>query len=259
MSGTTARKLTTIFYADAVGFGRQMADDEDATFSRLQHYRELMQAQFTRYNGRVVNTWGDAVIAEFQSVVEAVRCAVDIQAAINSDNAKYKDDVDLAFRIGINLGDVMVDGDNLYGDGVNMAARLESLAAPGGISVSRSVYEFAHKQISIDFEYAGQKAGKAGESEMDVFSVRIGQENPRPKVTTSSQTQIQTHKDASEKGLTPLNWLQNQPKVTQGAVWVILSTFVVNLMTTGLSPPWFIYPTLAMVPLIVLTRTKRQS
>ena len=114
------RKLTTIFCADAVQYGALMAADEDGTLARLQEYRDLMNEQFARFEGREINTWGDAIIAEFDSVVEAVRCAVEIQTALGSRNAMLPDATKLQFRIGINLGDVIHQGDNIYGDTRNM-------------------------------------------------------------------------------------------------------------------------------------------
>ena len=146
------RKLTTIFCADAVQYGALMAADEDGTLARLQEYRDLMNEQFARFEGREINTWGDAIIAEFDSVVEAVRCAVEIQTALGSRNAMLPDDTKLQFRIGINLGDVIHQGDNIYGDGVNVASRLEALADPGGIMVSKSVHDFAARQLAVGFD-----------------------------------------------------------------------------------------------------------
>ena len=122
------RKLTTIFCADAVQYGALMAANEDETLARLSEYRAVMNDQFARYEGREINTWGDAIIAEFDSVVEAVRCAVEIQTALNSRNEMLPKNRKLQFRIGINLGDVIHQGDNIYGDGVNAASRLESMA-----------------------------------------------------------------------------------------------------------------------------------
>ena len=124
------RKLTTIFCADVQSYSAMMAGDEAETLARLRRYRSIMGELFERHEGHKVNTWGDAVIAEFSSVVEAVRCAVEIQDAIGAENRDLPGNKQMWFRIGINLGDVMQDGGDLYGDGVNVAARLESLADP---------------------------------------------------------------------------------------------------------------------------------
>jgi len=267
MATKQARRLTTILYADAVGFGRKMAKNEDGAYAKLQHYRSLMEARFERYSGRLVNTWGDALIAEFASVVEAVRCAVDIQDAIASDNiAETDDEAEMAFRIGINMGDVMVDGNDIYGDGVNTAARLESMAPPGGILVSRSVYEFAHKQLAIGFDYGGEKAGKSGEDTIAVYAVRIGGSN-EPAVVNTDRAEVGSNaglkKDAARqaprKGLSgAVDWLRNQPRRIQSAAALIAFTFFINAMTTGLSPPWFLYPT-AVFSLFIFLTYKREE
>ena len=116
------RKLTTIFCADVQSYSALMANDEADTLQRLQRYRAIMGELFERHDGRKVNTWGDAVIAEFSSVVEAVRCGVEIQDAIGAENRDLPKAKQMWFRIGINLGDVMQDGTDLYGDGVNVAS-----------------------------------------------------------------------------------------------------------------------------------------
>lgn len=174
------RKLTTVFCADAHNYGQMMARDETKTLERLRRYREIMNGQFDRHDGREVNTWGDAVIAEFTSVVEAVRCAVEIQDAIGAENRDLPERDQMWFRIGINLGDVMADNGDIYGDGVNTASRLEALAEPGGVMVSSSVYEFAHKQLAIGFDFAGQRQIKEGEAPVSAYRVRIGGSNEPP-------------------------------------------------------------------------------
>ena len=262
MATKPARRLTTILYADAVGFGRKMAKNEDGAYARLQRYRQLMEARFERYGGRLVNTWGDALIAEFASVVEAVRCAVDIQDAIASDNTtSQENDAEMAFRIGINMGDVMVGGDDIYGDGVNTAARLESMAPPGGILVSRSVYEFAHKQLAIGFDYGGEKAGKSGEDAIAVYAVRTGGSNVLAAEEADSsgvESYEEREKDAvsqaSPNGLSgAVDWLRNQPRRIQGAAAIIVFLFFINVMTTALTPPWFLYPAAVFSLYIFLT------
>lgn len=262
MATKPARRLTTILYADAVGFGRRMAKNEDGAYAKLQHYRRLMEARFERYSGRLVNSWGDALIAEFASVVEAVRCAVDIQDAIRSDNTTPQDDdVEMAFRIGINLGDVMVDGDDIYGDGVNTAARLESMAPPGGILVSRSVYEFAHKQLAIGFDYGGEKTGKSGEEAIAVYAVRTGGSNAPVSMEAGEAEAGEdetVRKDAvsqaTPKGLSGIvEWLRNQPRRIQGAAAIIVFLFFINVITTALTPPWFLYPAAVFSLYIFLT------
>ena len=133
------RKLTAILSADVKGYSRLMGGDEEGTLRTLNAYRKVMDTLIAQHHGRVVGSAGDSVLAEFVSVVDAVQCAMVIQATLKAENANLPDDRKMAFRIGINLGDVMVDGEQIYGDGVNIAARMESLADPGGICISGTV------------------------------------------------------------------------------------------------------------------------
>ena len=150
------RRLAVILAADVVGYSRLMEADEEATARTLSAYREIIDGQITGHHGRVFGSAGDSVIAEFASPVEAVRCAVEIQREIEARNADLPEDRRMRLRIGINLGDVIVEGDNLLGDGVNIAARLETLADPGGISLARSVFDQVKKQIDLGYEYLGE-------------------------------------------------------------------------------------------------------
>src|SRR5690348_13984938 len=129
------RRLTTVLCADVHGYSRLMEADEAGTLATLRRYRTAIAGLVERHDGRIVNTWGDAVIAEFASVVEAVQCAVEMQQEIASQPPEPPTAERMQFRIGINLGDVMVEGTDIYGDGVNIAARLQELAEPGGIVV----------------------------------------------------------------------------------------------------------------------------
>ena len=131
------RRLAAILAADVVGYSRLMGEDEEGTLATLKSYRGVIDELIETHDGRVFGGAGDSVIAEFASPVEAVRCATEIQLKVDERNADVPDTRRMRFRIGVNLGDVMVEGDNLYGDGVNVAARLEGIAEPGGISVSR--------------------------------------------------------------------------------------------------------------------------
>ena len=175
------RKLTTIFCADVQSYSALMATDEADTLQRLQRYRAIMGELFERHDGRKVNTWGDAVIAEFSSVVEAVRCGVEIQDAIGAENRDLPKAKQMWFRIGINLGDVMQDGTDLYGDGVNVASRLESLADPGGIMVSETVYDLTHRQLSFAYDFAGEQKVKGQDHPIVGYRVRMpGSNATRP-------------------------------------------------------------------------------
>lgn len=149
------RKLTTVLCADVVGYSRLMGENEEATLFRLKSYRDIVDALVSDHHGRIFGGAGDSVIAEFPSPVEAVRCAAAIQRSLAGRNAELVKDRRMLFRIGINLGDVMIDGDNLMGDGVNIAARLEALAEPGGICISASVHDQVATKVDLNFDALG--------------------------------------------------------------------------------------------------------
>jgi adenylate cyclase len=135
------RKLTAILCADVHGYSHLMGENKEATVRTLSAHRRIINGLIEQHHGRFVNSVGDSVLAEFASVVAAVNCSVDIQRALKTENAKLPPDRWMEFRIGVNLGDVMVEGDQIYGDGINVAARLESLADPGGICISGTVHD----------------------------------------------------------------------------------------------------------------------
>jgi class 3 adenylate cyclase len=149
------RKLAAIMAADVAGFSRLMGEDEEATLATLSAYREAIDRLVAAHNGRVFASAGDSVLAEFASPVEAVRCAVDIQNAVEERNAGLEQTRRMRFRMGVNLGDVMVKDDDLFGDGVNVAARLEGLAEPGGICISESVFQQVKNKIQLGYESLG--------------------------------------------------------------------------------------------------------
>ena len=154
------RKLTAILSADVEGYSRLMGEDEDATIRTLTTYRELMSTLIQRHRGRVVDSPGDNLLAEFTSVVDAVRCAVEIQEELRVRNAELPENRRMEFRIGINLGDVIEEEDRIYGDGVNIAARLESLADPGGICVSKTAFDHIESKLPLGYEYLGEQTVK---------------------------------------------------------------------------------------------------
>jgi len=149
------RKLTAIFSADAVGYSRLMAEDEAATVKTIASYREIMTSFIKQHRGRVVDSPGDNLLAEFPSVVGAVQCAVAVQNEFQIRNAELTENRRMEFRIGINLGDVIDDEGRLYGDGVNVAARLEGLAEPGGVCVSAKVYDEVRGKVEAQFDDLG--------------------------------------------------------------------------------------------------------
>ena len=150
------RRLATVLAADAVGFSRLTGRDEEGAIATLRALRQTIDRLIEQHGGRVFGSAGDSVIAEFTSPVEAVRCATEIQFAVDKQNAELAEANRLRFRIGINLGDVVVEGDNLMGDGVNVAARLEALSPPGGICISEAVYAQARDRLSLDFVDLGE-------------------------------------------------------------------------------------------------------
>jgi adenylate cyclase len=160
MSEQFERKLTAILSADAVGYSRLMRDDESATVRTITAYMKAMTDLVVHHRGRVVDTPGDNILADFASVVDAVQCALEIQTVLGDRNAELPESRRMAFRIGINLGDVIIEGDRLYGDGVNIAARLEGLAEPGGICISGTVYEHIRNKLTLWDEYLGEHSVK---------------------------------------------------------------------------------------------------
>jgi TolB-like protein/class 3 adenylate cyclase len=154
------RKLTAILCADVYGYSRLMGDDEEATLLALTSHRTKIDGLIEQHHGRFVNSAGDSVLAEFASVVEAVNCAIEIQSVVASANANLPPERRMEFRIGVNLGDVMVEGEQIYGDGVNVAARLESLAKPGGICISESVLGQVRNKLELGYENIGAQRVK---------------------------------------------------------------------------------------------------
>ncbi len=165
------RRLAAILAADVVGYSRLMEADEEATVRTLSTYREIIVGLVASHHGRVFGSAGDSVIAEFASPVEAVRCAADIQRELEAHNVDLPEDRRMRLRIGVNLGDVIVEGDNLLGDGVNIAARLETLAEPGGISLARSVFDQVKKQLDLGYEYLGEHEVKNIAEPVPVYRV----------------------------------------------------------------------------------------
>jgi adenylate cyclase len=154
------RRLTSILCADVKSYARLMERDEPRTPDMLRASKEAMAGLIDRHDGRVVNTWGDALIAEFPGVIDAVQCAVEIQRELAERNRGLSGGEQMWFRVGINLGDVMVEDGDIYGEGVNIAARLQEMAEPGGIMISASVYEQVRNKIPIAFRYLGAQTVK---------------------------------------------------------------------------------------------------
>jgi class 3 adenylate cyclase len=169
------RRLAAIVLLDVVGYSRLLGLDDSGTLAALKaHRRELIDPKIAEHDGRIVKGTGDGLLLEFSSVVDSVRCAVDVQRGMAERNEGVAPDKRLEFRIGINVGDIVIDGDDIFGDGVNVAARLEALADPGGICVSRAVRDQVLDKLSFAFEDLGAQEVKNIARPVEVYRVDLG-------------------------------------------------------------------------------------
>lgn len=175
------RKLAAIFSSDVAGYSRLMGDDEAATVDTLTEYREVMYSLITQHRGRVIDSPGDNLLAEFGSVVDAAQCGVAIQKEIQSRNSSLPENRRMQFRIGINIGDVIEEGERIYGDGVNIAARLEALADPGGICISKTAFDHIESKLPLGYEFIGEQTVK--NIAKPVFAYKVIMD---PRVVTGS-------------------------------------------------------------------------
>jgi len=173
----TTRKLSAILSADVKGYSLLMSDDEAFTIQTLKEYRNIMSKYIEQHNGRVVDAPGDNMLAEFSSAVDAVQCAVDIQKALKDKNDSLPNDKRLEFRIGVNIGDIVQDGDRIYGSGVNVAARIEGLSDPGGVCISRNTYGHIKDKLKLGYEYLGQHEVKNIKDPVNVYKVLLNPED----------------------------------------------------------------------------------
>ncbi|PNX51014.1 MAG: hypothetical protein BV458_12175 [Thermoplasmata archaeon M9B2D] len=176
------RKLAAILSADVKGYSILMADDEVATIRTLKKYRNMMSACIDQHDGRVVDAVGDNLLAEFDSAVDAVQCAVEVQKELKVKNQELPEDKRLEFRIGINIGDVIKDGDRIFGDGVNIAARIEGLAEAGGVCISRNAYDHVKNKLELIFDYLGEYEVKNFKEPIRVYKVLFDTESPKPLI-----------------------------------------------------------------------------
>ncbi len=168
------RRLAAILAADVVGYSRFMGEDETGTLERLKSLRkELVQPRIAERKGRIVKLMGDGLLAEFPSVVEAVQSAVDIQQGMTRRETDLPDERRIRLRIGVNLGDIIVEGSDIYGDGVNVAARLEALADPGGICVSGTVFDHVKGKVSLEFADLGEQQVKNIDQPVQVYGIAL--------------------------------------------------------------------------------------
>lgn len=185
------RKLATILSADVAEFSRLMGEDEEQTLRTFRGHKQVFESLVAMHRGRIFNTAGDAILAEFGSAVEAVRCATDIQAALRTRNDQLPPLRQVRFRVGINLGDVMVQGNDLLGDAVNIAARLQTAAEPGGICISGSVLDQIRNKLSLSFQSLGERNFKNIQQPVRTFSITEAEgggalPSPRPRGARTS-------------------------------------------------------------------------
>lgn len=256
MAATIERKLTTLFSADVAGYSRMMSADEPGTFATLKTYRDMMTAMIADHRGRIVGTAGDSLLAEFASVVQAVECGVAIQRALAERNATLPEERQMRFRIGINLGDVMVENDDLYGDGVNVAARLQAMADPGGILISGPVFEQVKDKITLGFDYLGPQSVKNISAQVPTYRVllqpgAVGMASappptPRRTVAADSRPDIEPPDRAAQ-------WHRFYIAAARSGALIAL-LLAINLLSS--SRLWFQWPTLGILFLLALQATR---
>ena len=267
------RRLTTVLCADVYGYSRLMGADEAGTLGTLRRYRASIAGLVERHDGRIVNTWGDAVIAEFPSVVEAVQCAVEIQQEISSQESDPPHPDRMQFRIGINLGDVMVDGSDIYGDGVNVAARLQELAEPGGVVISASVYDQVYNKLSLGFDCLGQRQMK-NVTPVVTYRVAMGGGAAGPGFAVGGGPVPQAGAIAAPEAgaqqigdrYAPSTWMRlasdrlaTLPRPIKAALTVSAFLILINAFTTGMHRIWFHWPVAALLFLAIMRTVLRRK
>ena len=266
------RRLTTVLCADVHGYSRLMEADEAGTLATLRRSRAAIAGLVARHDGRIVNTWGDAVIAEFASVVEAVQCAVEIQQEISNQDPDPPQAHRMRFRIGINLGDVMVEGSDIYGDGVNIAARLQELAEPGGVVVSGTVYDQVHNKLSVGFDCLGQQPMK-NVAPVTSYRVTMGSradgrpglpadESPPPRAEAVAASDAGARRIGDGYEPSPWqrfvpDWLADLPRPIAAALTISGFLILINVFT-GLHRIWFHWPVAALLFVGILRTVLRR-
>jgi adenylate cyclase len=245
MEASIERRLTTLLFADVAGYSRLMGEDEAGTLATLRGCRDTIARLIADHRGRIVNTAGDNVLAEFASVVKAVECAIQVQRELAERNAALPADRQMWFRIGINLGDVMVDGGDLYGDGVNIAARLEALAEPGGILISGTVFEHVKDKLAVGFDFIGQQSVKNIAAQVPAYRVLL-QPGPAaaalPRDLAPSAAPVAA--DAATRARRALWHRFYISAASAGALILLLAA--INLFS-GSGRIWFHWPTLGIL------------
>jgi|HubBroStandDraft_5_1064220.scaffolds.fasta_scaffold08751_2 adenylate cyclase len=259
MTDKVRRRLTTLLCADAVGYTRLMGADEAGTLATLRRHRAAMATLIERHDGRIVNTWGDAVIAEFSSVVEAVQCAIETQQELSGHNDELPEAQRMIFRIGINLGDVMLEGDDVYGDGVNIAARLQELAAPGEILISGPVYDQVHNKLSIGFDCLGQQSLKNVAHPVTGYRVlQRAASSPFPAPPPDPRRPPAPAEGAASGLPVAWEWYTRLPRASVVLIAVAIFLFVINVFS-GLHEIWFQWPASVLLFVAFLRATKQRG
>ena len=240
----------------------------------LRRCHTAMTGLVERHDGRIVNTWGDAVIAEFASVVEAVQCAVEIQQELSDPDPDRPDAQHMLFRIGINLGDVIADGSDIYGDGVNIAARLEELAEPGDILISGSVYDQVHNKLSIAFHCLGrQQVKNLSTPVMSYRVIKKGEPVGGPRSLTGAGAILQADAVAAIEAGSPSSPVTHEPSSRMRsasdsfanlprpvAAILVLAGFIVLInVFTGLDEIWFHWPVASLLLIATLWKVLRRK
>ena len=207
------RRLAAILAADVVGYSRLMEANEERTLGALrQHRREFFDPTVAKHGGRIFKVMGDGFLVEFGSVFNAARCAVEIQRGMPERNAGIPEDRHIKFRIGINLGDIIVDGDDFYGDGVNMAARLEGLAGPGGIACSAVVRNQVGNKLELEFLDQGEKTVKNIAQPVHVYFVNLGRRRTNSAVQAAAGATARLRSDKPSVAILPFANMSNDPE-----------------------------------------------
>jgi len=258
----TRRKLTTIMSADVQDYSRLMGADEEGTLATLKRYRDSMSAVIGLHGGRVVNTWGDGLIAEFPSVVEAVRAAIDIQNDIAGRNQPHPAERRMQFRIGINLGDVIEQDNDIYGDGVNIAARLQGQAEPGGIVISNTVYDQVRNKVAVAFDFLGPLSVKNIDDAIPSYAVRVGNTgHPHQRsaeATPSPPPQMQDQFGRAARDPAPARRIPFSNRI-MGFLGVASAIVLVINLLTWQGVFWSAWPLMGMATAAALIWSRSQS